>query len=292
MARQLDYTPVPFGDDNHAWVISDDACAIVVDPGQAEPVVAFCRSRGLVVSAVLVTHHHGDHTGGVAALLDACGRKQAPVYGPSLAPIACVTRHVGAGCVVEVAAPAFSASVMATPGHTNDHLCFYQAGRAGQPGHLFSGDTLFASGCGRLLEGTGEEMLASLDAIARLPRSTLVHCAHEYTLSNIRFSRVCEPGNRHTERWMAEATQLRLAGRPTIPTTIGHELRVNPFLRAHRHDIHDLLIERFGVPVPNRLAAFVLLRAWKDVFQDEYRAITEKWAPGLLHHGEIRRSQV
>lgn len=283
MAQQLDYTPVPFGDDNYAWVISDNAHAIVVDPGQPEPVIAFCRSRGLVVSAVLVTHHHGDHTGGIPAILDACGQEHAPVYGPALERIECVTRRVGAGFVVEVDAPAFSASVMATPGHTNGHICFYQAGRDDQPGHLFSGDTLFASGCGRLLEGSGDEMLASLDALARLPPSTMVHCAHEYTLSNIRFSRVCEPDNADAARWLEAATQLRLAGCPTVPTTIGHELRVNPFFRTHRYTIHDQLVERFGVPVPNRLAAFILLRAWKDVFQDDYRDIAERWAPGLLN---------
>ncbi len=137
------------------------------------------------------------------------------------------------------------------------------------PAHLFSGDTLFASGCGRLLEGTSEEMLCSLDVLADLPSSTFVHCAHEYTLSNIRFSMNCEPGNQNITRWNETATALRLAGKPTVPTTIEHERAVNPFLRVHEREIRDVLIETFKVPVPHRLAAFILLRAWKDLFNED-----------------------
>ena len=282
MAKSLEYIPVPFYDDNYAWVVTDGISAIVVDPGSAEPVERFCKSRNLVVTAVLITHYHGDHIGGVRTLLRSCGRQDAPVYGPAREPIECVTCPVDDGFEVEVRELEFRATVIATPGHTHGHVVYLQQGVDAQPGHLFAGDTLFASGCGRLLEGSAEEMLESLDELATLPSSTLLHCAHEYTLSNLEFARVCEPGNEHIRRWQEKAAALRLAGRPTLPTTIGHELTVNPFLRAKQDEIHDVLFERFGVPVPHRLAAFILLRAWKDPFQGDYRELAKRWPPVFL----------
>ncbi|PMS30394.1 hydroxyacylglutathione hydrolase [Paraburkholderia rhynchosiae] len=277
MSNDLEYLPIPFSKDNYAWVIADGISAVVVDPGVAEPVVAYIHSRKLIVTAILLTHHHGDHVGGVEELLRFCGKKETPVFGPARERIASVTCKVGDGFEVTLQEPAFSAKVIATPGHTNGHVTYYQQGVAGLPGHLFSGDTLFASGCGRLLEGTAAEMLGSLDTLASLPPATLVHCAHEYTLSNLEFARVCEPGNKHVQGWQDVAVKLRERGRPTLPTTIAHELSVNPFLRVHEPAIHDVLVERFNVPVPHRLAAFILLRAWKDLFQGEFRELTEKW---------------
>jgi hydroxyacylglutathione hydrolase len=282
MANGLEYVPVPFNKDNYAWVITDGTFAIVVDPGAAGPVVAYTHSRKLIVTAVLLTHHHSDHIGGVEELLRFCGRTDTPVFGPALEHIKSVTCKVGDGFKIKLPEPQFSASVIATPGHTNGHITFYEPAVGGLPGHIFSGDTLFASGCGRLLEGTADEMLKSLDALASLPPSTLLHCAHEYTLSNLEFARVCEPDNKCIEVWQQEAMKIRLNGRPTLPTTIGHELSVNPFLRVREPGIHDVLEERCGVPVPHRLAAFILLRAWKDFFQGEYRELTERWAPGFL----------
>lgn len=282
MAKNLEYIPIPFFEDNYTWVITDGVFVIVVDPGAAEPVERFCRSRNLVVAAVLLTHHHGDHVGGVGTLLSSCGQHGTPVYGPASESIECVTVRVGDGFQVEVSELEFRATVIATPGHTHDHIVFFQRGAEGRPGHLFAGDTLFASGCGRLLEGSAEEMLESLDELATLPPSTLLHCAHEYTLSNLKFARVCEPGNEHIRRWQGEAAALRLAGRPTLPTTIGHELMVNPFLRVQQNAIHKVLIERFDVPVPHRLAAFILLRAWKDMFQADYRELVERCSPDFL----------
>jgi hydroxyacylglutathione hydrolase len=277
MAKNLEYIPVPFYDDNYAWVVTDGISAIVVDPGSAEPVERFCKSRNLVVMAVLITHYHGDHIGGVRTLLHSCGRQNARVYGPAREPIECVTCPVDDGFEVEVRELEFRAAVIATPGHTHGHVVYFQHGVDAQPGHLFAGDTLFASGCGRLLEGSAEEMLESLDELATLPPSTLLHCAHEYTLSNLEFARVCEPSNEHIRLWQEKAAALRLVGRPTLPTTIGHELTVNPFMRVQQNEIHDVLIERFGVPVPHRLAAFILLRAWKDLFQGDYRELVERW---------------
>jgi hydroxyacylglutathione hydrolase len=283
MANRLEYVPVPFNKDNYAWIVTDGRCAVVVDPGVAAPVVRYVRSRQLRVTAVLLTHHHGDHVSGVDELLRCCGSDDAPVFGPALERIGSVTCKVGDGFRIELHEPRFSARVIATPGHTNGHIAFYETTIADDVGHLFSGDTLFASGCGRLLEGTADDMLDSLDRLAALPRSTLVHCAHEYTLSNLEFARVCEPHNTYVEIWQQEAAGMRARGRPTLPTTIGHELSVNPFLRLGEPAIHDVLVERFGVPVPHRLAAFILMRAWKDLFQDEFRALTERWAPRLLN---------
>jgi len=282
MAKGLEYIPVPFFEDNYAWVVTDGAFAIVVDPGAAEPVDRLCKSRNLVVTAILLTHRHGDHVDGVRTLLRSCGQQGAPVYGPAREPIECVTCPVDDGFEVEVSELDFCATVIATPGHTHGHVVFFQRGVDDRPGHLFAGDTLFASGCGRLLEGSAEEMLESLDELATLPPSTLLHCAHEYTLSNLDFARVCEPSNEHIRRWQQTAATLRLAGRPTLPTTIGHELTVNPFLRVQQDEIHYVLIERFGVPVPHRLAAFTLLRAWKDLFQENYRELSEQWPPVFL----------
>jgi hydroxyacylglutathione hydrolase len=270
MVKTLEYIPVPFFEDNYAWVITDGTFAIVVDPGKAEPVERFCQSRNLLVKAVLLTHHHGDHVDGVRALLRSCGQLDTPVFGPDQEKIECVTRPMRDGDEVEVGDLDFRASVIATPGHTHGHIVYMQSGIGQEPGHLFAGDTLFASGCGRLLEGSAEEMLASLDKLAALPPSTFLHCAHEYTLSNLQFARVCEPGNEHIIRWQERAVALRLAGRPTLPTTIGHELKVNPFLRAQQSELKRVLIKRFGMPVPHRLAAFILLRAWKDLFQGEF----------------------
>lgn len=191
--------------------------------------------------------------------------------------------RVGDQFEIEMSEPHFRARVISTPGHTVGHVSYFQPAEASdQVGHLFSGDTLFASGCGRLLEGSAVEMLESLDELADLPPSTLVHCAHEYTLSNLKFAKVCEPYNYDITRWEEQAVALRHAGLPTLPTTIEHELSVNPFLRVHEKEIHDVLVERFGVPVPHRLAAFILLRAWKDLFAQDVRQLSERWAPSLL----------
>jgi hydroxyacylglutathione hydrolase len=174
MANGLEYVPVPFNKDNYAWVITDGSFALVVDPGVAGPVIAYVHSRKLMVTAVLITHHHGDHVDGVEELLRYCGRTDAPVFGPALERIPSVTCKVGDGFKIELDEPRFFARVIATPGHTAGHVAFYEPGFGSVPGHLFSGDTLFASGCGRLLEGTADEMLGSLDSLATLPPATLV----------------------------------------------------------------------------------------------------------------------
>jgi hydroxyacylglutathione hydrolase len=264
----LEYVPVPAFEDNYIWLVSDSRDAVVVDPGDAAPVEAYLARRGWRLTAILLTHHHQDHVGGVKALLDSRSAEGGiPVYGPASERIEHLTQRVTGGDTVRIAHPALELSVIDVPGHTAGHIAYFQAGDPGGTPHLFCGDTLFASGCGRLFEGTPQQMLASLDALAALPENTQVHCAHEYTLSNIKFARACEPDNAALARWSDDAQTLRAAGKPTLPTTIGHEKTVNPFLRSDVPAIHATLSSQFGTPVSDRLEAFRMMRGWKDKFR-------------------------
>jgi hydroxyacylglutathione hydrolase len=264
----LEYVPVPAFEDNYIWLVSDSRDAVVVDPGDAAPVEAYLAKRGWRLTAILLTHHHHDHVGGVKALLDSrTAEGGIPVYGPAGERIEHLTQRVAGGDTVRIARPALEFTVIDVPGHTAGHIAYFQAGDPHGTPHLFCGDTLFASGCGRLFEGTPQQMLGSLDALAALPENTQVHCAHEYTLSNIKFARACEPDNAALLRWSEDAKALRAAGKPTLPTTIGHEKAVNPFLRADVPAIHATLASQFGAPVSDRLEAFRMMRGWKDKFR-------------------------
>ncbi|SPB18756.1 hydroxyacylglutathione hydrolase [Caballeronia novacaledonica] len=264
----LEYVPVPAFEDNYIWLVSDSRDAVVVDPGDAAPVEAYLARRGWRLTAILLTHHHQDHVGGVKALLDSRSAEGGvPVYGPAGERIEHLTERVAGGDSVRIAHPALELSVIDVPGHTAGHIAYFQAGDPRGTPHLFCGDTLFASGCGRLFEGTPQQMLSSLDALAALPENTQVHCAHEYTLSNIKFARACEPDNAALLRWSEDAQSLRAAGKPTLPTTIGHEKAVNPFLRSDVPAIHAILSSQFGAPVSDRLEAFRMMRGWKDKFR-------------------------
>jgi len=264
----LEYVPVPAFEDNYIWLVSDSRDAVVVDPGDAAPVEAYLARRGWRLTAILLTHHHQDHVGGVKALLDSRSAEGGiPVYGPAGERIEHLTQRVTGGDTVRIAHPALELAVIDVPGHTAGHIAYFQPGDQSGTPHLFCGDTLFASGCGRLFEGTPQQMLSSLDALAALPEHTQVHCAHEYTLSNIRFARACEPDNAALLRWSDDAQALRAAGKPTLPTTIGHEKAVNPFLRADVPAIRATLTLQFGTPVSDRLEAFRMMRGWKDKFR-------------------------
>ncbi|BBP96875.1 hydroxyacylglutathione hydrolase [Burkholderia sp. SFA1] len=264
----LEYVPVPAFEDNYIWLVSDSRDAVVVDPGDAAPVEAYLAKRGWRLTAILLTHHHQDHVGGVKALLDSRKAEGGiPVYGPAGERIEHLTARVTGGDGVQIEHPPMALSVIDVPGHTAGHIAYFQADDGNGTPHLFCGDTLFASGCGRLFEGTAQQMLNSLDALAALPESTQVHCAHEYTLSNIRFARACEPDNAALLRWSDDAQALRSAGKPTLPTTIGHEKAVNPFLRADIPSIQATLSTQFGAPVTDRLDAFRVMRGWKDKFR-------------------------
>ncbi|WP_175783269.1 hydroxyacylglutathione hydrolase [Burkholderia anthina] len=266
--KSLQYIAVPAFEDNYIWLVTDGVDCLVVDPGDGAVVQGFCARHGLHLRAILLTHHHLDHVGGIEALTVGLPEGSSiPIYGPAKERIANVSQRLSNGDTIRIEHPAFEATVLDVPGHTLGHIAYYQAPAKAEPAHLFCGDTLFASGCGRIFEGTAAQLLASLDLLAGLSSSTRVHCAHEYTLSNALFAAACEPGNGHALRWLDEVKALRASGSSTLPTTIGHEKAVNPFLRVDEPAIQAALSTRFGTPVADRLAAFTLMRMWKDRFQ-------------------------
>jgi hydroxyacylglutathione hydrolase len=252
----LHVVPLPALADNYIWLLhDDDGHAIVVDPGDAAPVQIALKQRALRLGAILLTHHHHDHIGGVSELL---AHHDVPVYAPHDERISTATHRVGDGNVVELAAPAARFSVMAVPGHTTTHIAY-----AGE-GVLLCGDTLFSMGCGRLFEGTPEQMLASLDRLAALPGNTLVCCAHEYTAANGRFAQTVEPGNSALVERQHEVARLRAHDEPSVPVALAVEHATNPFLRTDSDAVIAWAKAR-GVG-DDRVARFAALRANKDVF--------------------------
>jgi len=226
MSTDLEIVCVPALSDNYVWLIHDPVSneTVVVDPSEAEPVLAAVDQRGWTISQIWNTHWHGDHTGGNAAI-KALG---ATVSGPSAEAERIPTLDTGLSEGDSVRIGAHVARVIETPGHTAGHIVFHMAGDA----LLFSGDTLFAMGCGRLFEGNAEQMFANMQRLGSLPDDTIVYCAHEYTASNGRYAAVAEPGNAAIVERMRDVDAKRAAGEPTVPTTIAQELATNPFLRA------------------------------------------------------------
>ncbi|MUI16385.1 hydroxyacylglutathione hydrolase [Massilia dura] len=263
----LHILPVPAFSDNYLWLIHDGRHAAVVDPGDAAPILAALREHALTLTAILLTHHHRDHIGGVPALLQC---HDVPVYGPRHDGIAAVTVPLGEGDRITVPGLGLELAIMDVPGHTNGHIAYYsdseEAGGEGMR-RLFSGDTLFAGGCGRLFEGTPAQMAASLDKLAALPPDTQVFCAHEYTLSNLRFALAVEPGNEALQARMAVDSAKRRDGVPTVPSTIGIERATNPFLRYREPRIAQRLAADGKVaPDAAPLAVFAALREYKNHF--------------------------
>jgi hydroxyacylglutathione hydrolase len=253
---------VPAFKDNYLWLIHDGVHAAVVDPGDGQPILDALRAHGLTLTAILLTHHHADHIGGVPQLL---AEYSVPVYGPRNDHIAAVTHPLGEGDRVQVPGLALELSVLDVPGHTLGHIAYVRE----TPGAhwLFCGDTLFGGGCGRLFEGTPAQMAASLAKLAALPEDTLVYCAHEYTLSNLRFAEAVEPGNRALQMRLEADSKARGTNLPTIPSNIAIENATNPFLRATEPAIIDSLVAAGRLqPGATPVAAFAALREWKNVF--------------------------
>ncbi len=245
--------------DNYIWLAPgpEPGLVAVVDPGDAGPVMDALAAHGLSPAFVLCTHHHGDHVDGVPALAQ---RYAIPVYGPAAESIPGVTHPIQDGDVVGSDRAGFY-RVLGVPGHTRGHVAYVGAGR------VFSGDTLFAAGCGRLFEGTAFQMHASLMRLAALPPETRVYCGHEYTLANLAFARLVEPDNAAVLAGERRARRLLAAGQPTIPTTIADERAVNPFLRTSQPGVRRAAATMGGRETDTDAAVFATLRRWKDGFK-------------------------
>lgn len=253
----LEIEPIPAFADNYLWLLVQGQCAAVVDPGDAAPVRARLAARGLELAAILVTHHHGDHVGGVAELAAATGAR---VYGPATEDIPAREVALADGDTFELLGS--RVAVIAVPGHTAGHIAYWLPELA--PPALFAGDTLFGGGCGRIFEGTPAQMLASLDRLAALPAATRLYCAHEYTLANLHFAAAVEPDNAALAARIAADTATRARGEPTLPSTLALELATNPFLRAGEPAARTAAAQAAGQPPADRLASFAALREWKN----------------------------
>jgi len=256
--------PVPAFNDNYLWVIHNGRHAAVVDPGDATPVIEYLNATGLELAAIICTHHHADHVGGVDHLLDFLNiRGKIPVYGPASERIPSRTQALIEGDRIVVPYLELAFEVIDVPGHTAGHIAYFGHGM------LFCGDTLFACGCGRLFEGTAEQMTASLAKLKRLPPETKVYCAHEYTMANIKFAEAVEPDNGDLRLRKAFCAAKRHRNLPTVPSTIHLELATNPFLRWDQPAVQDAAARRLGHDIgvePEPALVFGAIREWKNNF--------------------------
>ncbi|WP_105903496.1 hydroxyacylglutathione hydrolase [Vibrio gangliei] len=246
---------IPAFNDNYIWLIQNNttSCAIV-DPGEAAPVLTRLEQDNLQLELIIITHHHPDHVGGVAELLRHCPK--AKVIGPSNDPVLMLTQSVQGGDRIDIFGETFL--VMDVPGHTHGHIAYVGDGK------LFCGDVLFSAGCGRVFEGTYEEMFQSLQKLASLPQETEVYCAHEYTSSNVSFALAVEPDNQLLHEYRDEVNRLRAQEKPTLPTTIRQEKWINPFLRCQEPSVMKAVSAR--TDELNELSVFAALREWKNEF--------------------------
>lgn len=257
----MDLLAIPAFADNYIWVLHDGQHALAIDPGEAGPVRQVLQKHGLTLEVILVTHHHADHTGGVAALRE---QTRAQVYGPATEAIPQPAIPLSEGQHVHWRGLALK--VYDVPGHTAGHIAYF-GGLPDQAPWLFCGDTLFSGGCGRLFEGTPAQMLASLDKLAALPDDALVCAAHEYTLSNLAFARAVEPGNPDVIQYQAACVQRRNSQQPTLPSQLGRERQINPFLRSRQPSVKDAVRAHDASTAPDDVAVFAALRQWKNDYK-------------------------
>ncbi len=248
---------VPAFEDNYIWLIhkENDPHIVIVDPGDAEPVLAAIATHSYIPVAILITHHHGDHIGGIRRLTQ---DYDIPVYGPSNEGIGSITHPVREGDCIDIAVLDCTFDVLDVPGHTRGHIAYYSEKS------LFCGDTLFTAGCGRLFEGTAAQMYQSLQKIAALPNDTLVYCAHEYTLDNLKFAKVVEPDSAELEQRVQDTLAARKRGQPTVPASLALEKATNPFLRCHLPNVIEAA-ENFALKrLQSGADTFTVVRHWKD----------------------------
>ena len=256
----LKVTPIPAFNDNYLWLFRAEGsreCGIV-DPGDAGPVLNYLGDNDLSLAVIFITHHHGDHIGGIGKLLR---EYDVPVYGPDSRNIPAVTHKLKEGDRVDMFGEKFR--VLEIPGHTLDHIAYFAEG---EPPVLFCGDTLFAGGCGRVFEGTHSMMHGSLQKLAALPPDTTVYCAHEYTLANLAFARAVTPESQMLAERIKRESHKREQHIPTVPTTIRVELETNPFLRCAQEDVVAAARKESGISLTAPEEVFAVIRRWKDQF--------------------------
>ena len=244
---------------NYIWTVCTAEQTIVVDPGEAKPVRDFLYNNRRNCDVILVTHHHQDHTGGIRQLQK--HYPQCQVYGPCLKHINITCQDISTLKEKKIPQLKQKVAIMHTPGHTQDHLCYYIDGK------LFCGDTLFSAGCGRLLEGSAESLYHALETIKKLPQDTILYPAHEYTLDNIQFALTIEPENETLVAHKKHVEKLLKEGKPSLPTSLELELNINPFLRADVESIQKRVAKLIGTSTLTALETFTALRNLKDQFQ-------------------------
>lgn len=253
----LEFTPLSAFSDNYIWMIRSTTgpVAAVIDPGEAGPVLAELEAGSFELVAILLTHHHGDHVGGVEELL---ARYPASVFGPATESIGGVDQAVRGDDVIALSDLDLYLRVIDVPGHTAGHVAY-----AG-PDFACVGDTVFAGGCGRVFEGTMQQMYESVSRLAALPPETLFYCGHEYTLANLRFAQVVEPDNEALRERFSDATSLRSENRPTVPSVLAEELATNPFLRCDQPQVAAAAEAHAGRPLASSAEVFGVIREWKN----------------------------
>ncbi len=253
---------IPAFKDNYIWAIHSlqQTQLVIVDPGDADPVFRYLQANKLSLHAILITHHHHDHSGGIAALKTAF--PNIAVYGPRQEPIIGVTHPVQEGDIVSLNDFDLSLRILDIPGHTKGHIAYYNDQL------LFSGDTLFSCGCGRIFEGTPSQMLQSLEKLKQLPSSLLMYCGHEYTKANIEFAKMVEPNNPFLEQRLSEVLKCEANHQPTLPITLESEKKTNPFLRVNISEIIQAVQKHWGIEQSDPLSIFSHLREWKNQFQN------------------------
>jgi hydroxyacylglutathione hydrolase len=246
--------------DNYIWCLINDEThhCIIVDPGEAKPVLNFLKRSNLILDAIFITHHHWDHTNGVKGILK---MYSVPVYGPRIEKIMNVSNPVDDGDKIQLKRWPITFKVIAVPGHTLGHIAYYGAGL------LFCGDTLFSAGCGRLFEGSADQMLDSLTKLSKLPDETQIYCGHEYTLSNLYFAQAVENTNSHIKECLEHVRELRQKNLPTLPAKLADERVINPFLRCHDAEFVAHIEKNRGKKLGSPVEVFAYLRQWKNNYK-------------------------